>query len=105
MKLDELVQDVMNLYIKEESMDDNCGHSQDQSTVCSNSFNIDTQLLTSFKDIIYIFFELCYFIFVKLCYFEFGLKCMHFFWSVKNLFLDECYIFVELYYFECGLKT
>ena len=30
---------------------------------------------------------------------------MHFFWSVKNLFLDECYIFVELYYFECGLKT
>ena len=39
------------------------------------------------------------------CYFEFGLKCMHFFWSVKNLFLDECYIFVELYYFEYGLKT
>ena len=30
---------------------------------------------------------------------------MHFFWSVKNLFLDECYILVELYYFECGLKT
>ena len=25
---------------------------------------------------------------------------MHFFWSVKNLFLNECYIFVELYYFE-----
>ena len=39
------------------------------------------------------------------CYFEFGLKCMHFFWSVKNLFLDECYILVELYYFEYGLKT
>ena len=53
----------------------------------------------------YIFVELCYFIFVKLCYFEFGLKCIHFFWSVKNLFLDECYIFVELYYFECELKT
>ena len=53
----------------------------------------------------YIFVELCYFIFVKLCYFEYGLKCMQFFWSVKNLFLDECYIFVELYYFECGLKT
>ena len=30
---------------------------------------------------------------------------MHFFWSVKNLFLNEYYIFVELYYFECGLKT
>ena len=29
---------------------------------------------------------------------------MHFFCSVKNLFLDECYIFVELYYFECELK-
>ena len=29
---------------------------------------------------------------------------MHFFYSVKNLFLDECYIFVELYYFECELK-
>ena len=53
----------------------------------------------------YIFIELCYFISVKLCYFEFGLKCMYFFWSVKNLFLDECYIFIELYYFECGLKT
>ena len=53
----------------------------------------------------YIFVELCYFIFVKLYYFEFGLKCMHFFWSVKNLFLDECYIFAELYYFEYGLKT
>ena len=38
-------------------------------------------------------------------YFEFGLKCMHFFWDVKNLFLDRYYIFVELYYFECGLKT
>ena len=42
MKLDELVEDVMNLYINKESMDDNHGHSQDQSTVCSNSFNIDT---------------------------------------------------------------
>ena len=30
---------------------------------------------------------------------------MHFFWSVKNLFLDECYIFVELYYFECRLRA
>ena len=30
---------------------------------------------------------------------------MHFFWSVKSLFLDEYYIFVELYYFECELKT
>ena len=36
--------------------------------------------------IYYIFVELCYFIFVKICYFEFGLKCMHFFWSVKKLF-------------------
>ena len=26
------------------------------------------------------------FFFVKLSYFEFGLKCIHFFWSVKNLF-------------------
>ena len=26
------------------------------------------------------------FFFVKLSYFEFGLKCMHFFWSIKNLF-------------------
>ena len=42
MKLDELVKDVMNLDINKESMDDNRGHSQDQSTVCSNSFNIDT---------------------------------------------------------------
>ena len=60
--------------------------------------------LTSSKDIIFL---LNYFIsfFVKLCYFEFGLKCMNLFWSVKNLFLDECYIFVELYYFECRLKT
>ena len=46
-----------------------------------------------------------YYIFVELCYFEFGLKCMHFFWGVKNLFLNRYYIFVELYYFECGLKT
>ena len=29
MKLDELVEDVMNLEIKKESMDDNHGHSQD----------------------------------------------------------------------------
>ena len=42
MKLDELVEDVMNLNINKESMDNNRGHSQDYSTVCSNSFNIDT---------------------------------------------------------------
>ena len=29
MKLDELVEYVMNLDINKESMDDNCGHSQD----------------------------------------------------------------------------
>ena len=29
MKLDELVDDVMNLDINKESMGDNCGHSQD----------------------------------------------------------------------------
>ena len=51
MKLDELVEDVMNLNINKESMDDNRGHSQDQSTVCSNSFNIDTWYLASSKDI------------------------------------------------------
>ena len=28
MKLDELVEDVMNLDINKESIDDNCGHSQ-----------------------------------------------------------------------------
>ena len=28
-KLDELVEDVMNLDINKESMDDNCGHTQD----------------------------------------------------------------------------
>ena len=28
-KLDELVEDVMNLDINKKSMDDNCGHSQD----------------------------------------------------------------------------
>ena len=42
MKLDELVEDVMNLDITKESMDDNHCHSQDWSTVYSNSFNIDT---------------------------------------------------------------
>ena len=42
MKLNELVEDVMNLDINKESMDDNHGHSQDYSTVCSNSFNIDS---------------------------------------------------------------
>ena len=42
MKLDKLVEDIMNLDIKKESMDDYHGHSQDWSTVCSNSFNIDT---------------------------------------------------------------
>ena len=41
MKLDELVEDVMNLDINKESMDDR-SHSQDYSTVYSNSFNIDT---------------------------------------------------------------
>ena len=29
MKLDELVKDVINLDINKESMNDNCGHSQD----------------------------------------------------------------------------
>ena len=29
MKLDKLVEDVMNLDINKESMDDNCGHSED----------------------------------------------------------------------------
>ena len=84
------------------SLDDNRSHSQDQSTSCSNSFNIDTQHLASSKDILFL---LNYVIFVKLSYFEFELKCMHFFQSVKNLFLDECYIFVELYYFESVLKA
>ena len=42
MKFDELVEDVMNLDINKESMNDNRGHSQDKSTVYSNSFNIDT---------------------------------------------------------------
>ena len=32
----------MNLDINKESMDDNHSHSQDQSTVYSNSFNINT---------------------------------------------------------------
>ena len=41
MKLDELVEDFMNLDINKESMDDR-SHSQDYSTVYSNSFNIDT---------------------------------------------------------------
>ena len=104
MKLDELVEDVMNLDINKESMDDNRSHSQDQSTICTDSFNIDTQHLASSKDIIVL---LNYVISFMLNYviLNFGLKCMHFFQSVKNLFLDECYIFVELYYFECGLKT
>ena len=42
MKLDKFVEDVMNLDINKEYMDDNRGRSQDWSTVCSNSFNIDT---------------------------------------------------------------
>ena len=54
MKLDELVEDVMNLDINKESMDDNRGHSEDQFIVCSNFFNIDTQHLASFKDIIFL---------------------------------------------------
>ena len=49
MKLDELVEDVTNLDINKESMDDNRGHSWDQSTVYSNSFNIDTQHLMSLR--------------------------------------------------------
>ena len=36
----------------------------------------------------------CY-IFVELCYFQFGLKCIYFFWSVNNLFLDGYYIFIN----------
>ena len=54
MKLDELVEDVMNLDINKESMDDNLGYSQDQSIVCLNSFNIDIQHLMSSKDIIFL---------------------------------------------------
>ena len=42
MKLDELVEDVMNLDINKESMDDNRGHNQNKFTVCSKFFNIDT---------------------------------------------------------------
>ena len=42
MKLDEFVEDVMNLDINKKSMDNNQGHSQDYSTVYSNYFNIDT---------------------------------------------------------------
>ena len=42
MKLDEFVEDVMNLDINKKSMDNNHGHSQDYSTVYSNYFNIDT---------------------------------------------------------------
>ena len=42
MKLDEFVEDVMNLDINKKSMDNNHGHSQDYSIVYSNYFNIDT---------------------------------------------------------------
>ena len=42
MKLDELVEDVMNLDINKKSMDDNRGHSQDLSSIYLNSFNINT---------------------------------------------------------------
>ena len=45
MKLDELVEDVMNLDINKESMDDNHDHS---------SFNIDTWYLASSKNIIFL---------------------------------------------------
>ena len=75
MKLNELVEDVMNLDINKESMDDNCGHSQDQSIICSNSFNIERILSNSFnidtQHSFNIFVKLCYFIFVKICYFDF----------------------------------
>ena len=104
MKLDELVEDVMNLDINKESMDGNRGHSQDQFAVCSNYFNIDTQHLASSKDIIVLLNYVISFL-LNYVILNFGLKCMHFFQSVKNLFLDKCYIFIELYYFACGLKT
>ena len=42
MKLDEFVEDVMNLDINKKFMDNNHGHSQDYSPVYSNYFNIDT---------------------------------------------------------------
>ena len=41
----------------------------------------------------------CY-IFVELRYFEFGLKCMHFFWDVKNLFLDGWYYIIDLIFIK-----
>ena len=43
MKLDEFMENVMNLDINNESMNDTHSHSHYQSTVCSNFFNIDTQ--------------------------------------------------------------
>ena len=84
MKLDELVEDVMNLDINKESMDDNRSHSQDQSTVCSNSFNIDILAFGKFQGY-YIFVELCYFIFVKLRYFEFWVEVYAIFLECKEL--------------------
>ena len=42
MKLDKLVEDVINLDINKESMNDNHGHSQDLSSIYLNSFNINT---------------------------------------------------------------
>ena len=53
---------------------------------------------------ILLFFELCYFIFVKLSYFEFGLKCMHFFWSVKNLFSRKMLYFCWIILFWIWVK-
>ena len=41
----------------------------------------------------------CY-IFVELRYFEFGLKCMHFFWDIKNLFLDGWYYIIDLIFIK-----
>jgi len=39
-------------------------------------------------------------LFVELCYFEFGFKCMHFFWNVKNLFLDWWYYIMDLIFIK-----
>ena len=100
MKLDGLVEDVMN-----------CTLTKNLWMIIVVIISISllfAQILSILILSIWRVLRILYFCWTMLfcfCYFEFGLKCMHFFWSLKNLFLDECYIFVELYYFECGLKT
>ena len=92
----------IEIVYKLESMDDN--HSIVRiSLLFAPILSILILSIWRVPRILYFCWTMLFYFLLNYCILNLGWS-VHLFWSVKNLFIDECYIFVELYYFEYGLK-